>query len=114
MAINGRQAKAIAMMIKGIPQKDIAHELGITETAISKWKKQEEFKTEYRQQIDNIMNEASGEALTTICDLMRNSNSDNIRFKCAQDILNRTGYKPVDKIEAKTDNITYVVSIDDE
>lgn len=119
MAINGKQAQAIAMMIKGTPQKDIAQELNITETTLSKWKKRDDFKQEYREQIEDIMNVAAGEAIETICNLMRNSNSDNVRIKAAQDILNRAGYKPIDKIEAKTDNknryenITYIVGFDD-
>lgn len=102
--VSVKQAKAIAMMLQSIPQKDIAAELGITETNLSKWKKQEAFQTEYRRQIDEIMQIAAGEALATICDLMRHSNSDNVRIKAAQDILNRAGYKPTEKIEAKTEN----------
>lgn len=94
----------MAMLIEGIPQIDIAANLGITNTTLSKWKKQPEFQEEYKAQIQAILNEACGEAIETICDLMRNSNSESVRLKASQDILNRAGYKQPDRIEAKTEN----------
>lgn len=44
--------------------------------------------------------EEAKEAFETMKDLMKNSGQDNVRYSAAKDILDRAGYKPVDKVVA--------------
>jgi phage terminase small subunit len=46
-------------------------------------------------------------AFETMADLMKNSGQDNVRYSAAKDILDRAGYKPVDKVVADVTNRTY-------
>lgn len=49
------------------------------------------------------------QAFETMRDLMKNSGQDNVRYSAAKDILDRAGYKPVDKVVA---DITTEIVVD--
>jgi phage terminase small subunit len=51
--------------------------------------------------------EEAKEAFETMRHLMKNSGQDNVRYSAAKDILDRAGYKPVEKVVA--DSITEIV-----
>lgn len=56
-------------------------------------------------------------AFETMADLMKNSGQDNVRYSAAKDILDRAGYKPVDKVVADVTTRTYedqLAELDDE
>lgn len=97
--------KAIRMMVRTtLTQKEIAKELGASEATLSKWKHRDDF-DEIRQAEERIyLGDLAAPALRTMSDLLR-AKSELVRFNAASDILNRTGYKPVDKVEQTNRNI---------
>lgn len=56
-------------------------------------------------------------AFKTMVSLAQNSPQDNVRYSAAKDILDRAGYKPVDKVVADVTTRTYedqLAELDDE
>lgn len=48
------------------------------------------------------------QAFETMKDLMKNSGQDNVRYSAAKDILDRAGYKPVDKVAADVQSVVTI------
>lgn len=84
------------MVEQGWTQRDIAKELKITEQTICNWKKLPEFIEAYQKATKQEMNLLAAEAVRTLRTLMRTSTSDGVRLNAAKEILNRTGYEPVE------------------
>lgn len=88
---------AIRLMVRtNSSQREIAKELGIDETTISKWKKREDYDTIRQIEERDYLGDLAAPALRTMSDLL-NAKSELVRYNAASDILDRTGYKPVDK-----------------
>lgn len=51
--------------------------------------------------------EEAKRAFVTMIDLMKTSQQDNVRYSAAKDILDRAGYKPVEKIAADVTHYSY-------
>jgi phage terminase small subunit len=51
--------------------------------------------------------EEAQQAFETMKDLMKNSGQDNVRYSAAKDILDRAGFKPVEKIAAEVTTRSY-------
>ncbi len=51
------------------------------------------------EQMVQAMQEYAPKALSNMVDLAENANSENVRFSATKDLLDRAGYKPVDKKE---------------
>ena len=49
------------------------------------------------------MGDKGPRALQVVEDLMRQSNSDTVRLAAAKDLLDRSGYKPVERIDVNTE-----------
>ncbi|WP_283309473.1 phBC6A51 family helix-turn-helix protein [Streptococcus dysgalactiae] len=83
-------------------QREIAEEIGISETTISRWKKTDEYK-ELKDKIQKeYLADLTAPAIRTLQGLL-NAKSELVRFQAATDILDRTGYKPTDKQEISID-----------
>ena len=94
-----KQKKCIEMLICGqYTQAQIAKELKISEQTICNWKKNEEFAAELTEDMRICIQTLAPKAIRTMEKLL-NSDSDNVRFSAAKDILDRTGFKPQDKLE---------------
>ncbi len=91
--------KAVRLMVRTkMSQKEIAKELDIAEATISKWKNRDDF-DDVRQKEERLyLGEMAAPALRTMRELL-NAKSELVRYNAASDILDRTGYKPVDKKE---------------
>jgi phage terminase small subunit len=63
----------------------------------------EELHRERRERVLQKMSAMSEEALLTIYDLFKNADSEQVKLQAAKDLMDRTGFKPTDKIENKTD-----------
>ena len=95
--------KAIELMIQtNLSQREIAKKLDVREETVSRWKKRNDFKEKKKEEQKIYLSELSGPAMRTMKELL-DSRSDNVRFQAAQDILDRTGYKPSDKLELDSD-----------
>lgn len=98
-----KMKKCIILMIRiNKTQREIAKELDVAEETISRWKKKETFKTRYKEEEKGYIQELSSPAIRTMSKLL-NAKSEYVRFSVASNILDRTGYKPTDKVDISGD-----------
>ena len=83
-------------------QKQIAKEIEVSEKTICEWKKQKEFKDEIDKNIKENFSSLAIDAQKELKKLLKSKN-ENIRIQAVKDILDRAGYKPVEKREIKDD-----------
>ncbi len=90
------------MVVENKTQKQIAKELKITEQTICNWKKDKEFKSEIEKNIKKNFGSLALEAQKELKKLLK-SNNEYIKMQAVKDILDRAGYKPVERREIKDD-----------
>ena len=96
--LNAKQRKCIDLLVTGrYTQVQIAMELKITPQTICNWKKDPEFSQELQACLKSCIQTLAPKAVKTLESLL-NSESDNVRFSAARDILDRTGFKPGENI----------------
>lgn len=101
--LNEKQQKCIILMItSNKTQKQIAKEIQISENTISEWKKDKEFKEEVQKQMRENFSSLAIEAQQKLKKLL-NSQNENIQMQAVKDILDRAGYKPIEKAELTTE-----------
>ena len=99
--LSPKQMSAIELLVcSNLPLKDIAKKVGVSASALSRWKKNEEFQKEYSIFLREVMNDSAAKALKTVTDIMLNSDSDNSRLSAAKDLLDRAGCKSKDNDKA--------------
>lgn len=104
--------KAIELMVfTNLSQREIAKKLDVREETVSRWKQREEFKTKKKNLQEEFIKDLTSPAIRTMKELL-NSHSDYVRFQAAQDILDRTGYKPTDKLDMNLE-VPTIISGDD-
>ena len=97
--LSGKQKRCIELMLEGeLLLKDIAEELGVTPKTISTWKKDETFIEVYEEAVKSALRYSAVKAMGKVEKLMDSSN-DFVALYAAQDVLNRAGFKPTDKME---------------
>lgn len=97
------QIKCISLIVtKNKTQKQIAKEINITEKTICKWKKDKEFKEEIQRQMKENFGSLAIEAQQELKKLLKSKN-ENVRIQAIKDVLDRAGYKPIEKREIKDD-----------
>lgn len=98
-----KQEKCINLMItSNKTQKQIAKEIEVSEKTICEWKKQKEFKEKIDENIKGNFSSLAIDAQKELKKLLKSKN-ENIRIQAVKDILDRAGYKPVEKREIKDD-----------
>lgn len=98
-----KQEKCINLMVTtNKTQKQIAKEIEVSEKTICEWKKQKEFKDEIDKNIKENFGSLALDAQKELKKLLK-SNNEYIRIQAVKDILDRAGYKPVEKREIKDD-----------
>lgn len=101
--LNEKQQKCIILMVtSGKTQKQIAKEIQISENTISEWKRNKEFKEEIQKQMRENFGSLAIEAQQKLKKLL-NSKNENIQIQAIKDVLDRAGYKPIEKTELKTE-----------
>ena len=94
-----KQKKCIELLVEGqMTQREIAQAINITEKTISVWKSETEFSSELENATRLSIRSLAAKAKNIMANLL-NSDSDNVRFQAAKDILDRAGFKPQEKIE---------------
>lgn len=124
--MNEKQEKCINLMITtNKTQKEIAKEIEVSEKTICEWKKQKEFKDEIDKRIKENFSSLAVDAQKELKKLLKSKN-EYIRIQAVKDILDRAGFKPVEKREIKDDTektkkidaisdiLTQMKSVDDE
>lgn len=97
--LNEKQQKCVMLMITGNKtQKQIAKEIQISENTICEWKKNKEFKEEIQSQIKDNFGSLAIEAQKELKKLLKSKN-ENIKMQAIKDVLDRAGYKPIEKTE---------------
>jgi len=104
-----KQQKCVFLMITtNKTQKQIAKEIQISENSICDWKKDREFKEEIQRQMKDNFGSLAIEAQQELKKLLKSKN-DNIRMQAIKDVLDRAGYKPIDKAEISGTGIVQLV-----
>lgn len=124
--MNEKQIKCINLMVTtNKTQKQIAQEIEVSEKTICEWKKDEEFKNAIDKYIKENFSSLAIEAQKELKKLLKSKN-EYIRIQVVKDILDRAGYKPVEKreikdetektkkIDAISDILNQMQSVDDE
>lgn len=107
--LNREQEMCIKLMItENKTQKQIAKELKITEQTICNWKKDKEFKEEIQKQMQENFGILAIEAQQKLKKLL-NSKNEYIQIQAIKDILDRAGYKPIEKAEISGAGIVQLV-----
>lgn len=81
--------------------KQIAKEISIDTTTISRWKRKEDFRVGLRGYQAEYLANTVPKAIQTMINLL-GAKSELVRFQASKDILDRTGYNPVDKQEVES------------
>ena len=103
LRLTDKQEKCIKLMITtNKTQKQIAKEIEVSEKTICEWKKQKEFKDEIDKNIKENFSSLAIDAQKELKKLLKSKN-ENIRIQAVKDVLDRAGYKPVEKREIKDD-----------
>lgn len=94
-----KQKKCIELLVEGkMSQREISQAINISEKTISVWKSESEFSSELENATRLSIRSLTAKAKNTMAKLL-DSDSDNVRFQAAKDILDRAGFKPQEKIE---------------
>ena len=114
LLLTSKQNKAIALMVeKNLNQNEIAKELNVARQTISNWKRNTEFQEELLNAERNLLKGLTGKAIKTMEDLLT-AKSELVRYNAASDILDRTGHKPTDKVEAEVTTPTFINDVPDD
>lgn len=96
-----KQQECIRLLVgEGLYKKDIAKKIKVSAQTISTWEKDAKFKSGKAGYNAHYLSESVPEALRTMNNLLR-AKSELVRYQAAKDILDRTGYVPVDKKEVE-------------
>lgn len=89
--LSGKQQKAVAMLFEGkLKQNEIAKELNVADSTVTKWKRNKWFKEAQDEYNHHMLREYASDAVNTLRSLLK-AKSEMVRFNAAKDILDRTG-----------------------
>lgn len=109
--LNEKQRACLNLMVTGeFTNKEIASEIKVSEQTLCNWKKNDEFMAEFDNLMRKAINQASAKAFKTMTELL-NSNSETIRLQASKDLLDRSGFKAIDKMEVETDATPVVIKM---
>ena len=111
MKLDERHAKVMQRLLEGVSRRDIANELDVHETTISLWQRQPEFQSaleSLRRDLTDVVREVIGTklqeeaptSLAKIAHLRDKASSEKVQLAASQDILDRAGFKAVDKVQS--------------
>lgn len=83
-----------------LSDKEIAIEINTPQPSISRWKTNDKFKAGLMAYQAHHLESSVPQALQTMISLL-NAKSELVKFQAAKDILDRTGYNPIEKQEVE-------------
>lgn len=86
------------MVTTDMSQKEIANEIGIEESTISRWKKKEEFQVEKERQEKEFLRDLKSPAIKTLRRLL-NAKSEFVQYSTAVYIVDKTDLLSIKKEE---------------
>lgn len=113
--LNGKQTQAIELLAKGLQQKQVASMVGVDENTVYRWCKREDFRRLRDEKIKELFKDFSASALATAVEIMNDSSQRaSDRLKASFDILDRAGYKPVEKSETHIEGVEIKIDYGDD
>lgn len=108
-----KQVKCLELMIRGdMTDKAIAEEINITQKTICEWKKNnKEFQDQYNTMMRSALQYAAPKAFKKQMSLL-DSDNDMVAHLAAKDIMDRSGFKPPDKVELNAEVSPIVIKDD--
>lgn len=93
-----------------LAEGEIAVEIDVNRSTISRWKHNDKFREGFKGYQAEHLSKQVPKALQTMINLL-DAKSELVRFQASKDILDRTGYTPVEKQQIET---TAMVHFDDD
>ena len=108
--LSNKQKQAITLFVSApLTQKEIAEKIGVSSMTISNWMKNDEFTAEIEKANRRAFSSAASKAQRKMIEWI-DSKNESISFAACRDVLDRSGYKPIDKSEMKLSDVN--ISID--
>lgn len=105
LQVSAVQARAAELLALGKRKPQVATELGVSLGVLYKWEKDPEFqaylkslRSEVQEQVQDILTSEAVASANTIIALRDGAQSEKIKFNAAQDILDRAGFRAVERI----------------
>ena len=112
MQLNAKMLRCINLMVYTDMQKqEIAQEINVAGTTISRWMDREDFQDELRREMHRGFNSLAIKARRKLEKLM-DSKNDVVALGACKEILNKAGYMEVQKVEQKLDSVIRVEVIE--
>lgn len=93
-----------------LAEGEIAAEIDVNRSTISRWKHNDKFREGFKGYQAEHLSKQVPKALQTMINLL-DAKSELVRYQASKDILDRTGYTPVEKQQIET---TAMVHFDDD
>ena len=90
-----KEKVAKLMVYSDLTQKEIAKQIGVVESTITRWKKQEDFQKLLKENEKTYMKDLVAPAMRGLKDLI-NANSEFVKLEAVKTILDRAGYDSID------------------
>lgn len=99
---NQRKAAELLAYSMDMTKEEIAKECRVSRSTLWKWETQDQEFQEYLQtHILPSIRQAVPGALKSMKYLSTQATQENVRYSASKDILDRAGYKPVDKVQTE-------------
>jgi transposase len=116
MALSVRQEEALSLLLTGLPAAEVAQRLGTSPSVVYRWMKEPQFaaaleqaKDQLRQRVMDVVGnrlaEEAPRSLDTVVALRDGARSERTRLAAAQDILDRAGFKAVERVHQLHEHI---------
>lgn len=89
---------------------EIASEIDVNRSTISRWKNNDKFREGFKGYQVEYLSSQVPKALQTMINLL-DAKSELVRFQASKDILDRSGYTPIDKQELEVTTPTIINNI---
>lgn len=99
---------AYYMGFEGMSQDDIAAKLGVAQCTVSRWNNSENFQEEVRKNVYKKFGKLAVKATKRMEELI-DSGQDAVAFAACKEVLNKAGFKEVEKVEQST---TQTIKVD--
>lgn len=100
--LTANQLECIRLMVyTNMFDKEIAERLQVNKNTITNWKKNEIFQNELKKESRNYLSNLAPKAIRRMQDLI-NSKNEGVSLNVCKEILNKAGYKEVERIEQTT------------
>ena len=108
MQLSAKMLKCINLMVYTDMQKqEIAEELKVAGTTISRWQDREDFQNELRNEMHRGFNSLAIKARRKLEKLI-DSKNDVVALGACKEVLNKAGYMETQKVEQKLDTVIKV------